>query len=233
MCEHDRVAFHVLAHPPGEQQVRPLLRRRLALGTDLGVGEIVGWQVAGLHEQSAINAAILVGRSRPGDRAGAEQAEIGAPFASSREDFAGLGRKVRGDDALDEAVRLGNARRGRFIHVAVEAENSAEGTEWVAVVGALECLVRRLAECRAAGIVVFQHHRGRLGELANEVQRAIKIEQIVVRQFFPAQHFGGGDAHVPGGRLDVHGGRLVRVFAVAKQRLAAKGEIERRRKRMI
>ena len=52
-------------------------------------------------------------------------------------------RSVRvtwGDNTFHEAIRLGDLRRGRLVHLAVEAEDAAEGAERVALVSALERL---------------------------------------------------------------------------------------------
>ena len=72
-----------------------------------------------------------------------------------------------------------------------------------------------VADGRAAGIVVLDDHGGRLGELADQVQGAIEIEDVVERQLLAVQHLGGGDAGVRDAGLDVERGLLVRVLAVA------------------
>ena len=60
-----------------------------------------------------------------------------------------------------------------------------------------------------------------LGEFAHQVQGAVEIEDVVVRQLLAVQHLGRGDAGMRDVRLDVEGGRLVRVLAVAQRSACA------------
>ena len=74
----DGVGLDVLGHGEGEQHVRDLLRRRLALGDDLQVGGGDARGVAALHQEAAGDRAEHLARPRSGS---------GRPPVSSRRRF--------------------------------------------------------------------------------------------------------------------------------------------------
>ena len=69
------------------------------------------------------------------------------------------------------------------------------------------------------------HGRGH-GELAHEIQGAVEIENVVVRQLLAVQHLGGGDRTRACGRLNVEPRLLMRVLAVAQLVLALEAQVE-------
>ena len=123
-----------------------------------------------------------------------------------------------GDDAFDEAVRLADLLGGRLINVAVEAEYAAERTSirGIAGPGPDKSLDQRLGRGGAAGVVMLQNHCRGAGEFANQIQRTIEIENVVIGQLLAVQHLGRGDRCVPATRFGVEGGALVRILAVAQ-----------------
>ena len=102
--QHDRVALHVLADQPGEVQGVALGLGRLALRDHLPLVRLVGPDVAGLHEQAAVDAAVVEPlRQPPAERAGLQQPDVLLPLLEGVE---GVRLVVRGDDALDEPLGL-------------------------------------------------------------------------------------------------------------------------------
>src|SRR2546421_172357 len=79
--QHDAVALDVLADEPAETQVGPLGVRRLPLADELAVLEIVAAPVPFLHQQSAIDSAIIEDNVLPALRewADAQQADVLLP----------------------------------------------------------------------------------------------------------------------------------------------------------
>ena len=71
--------------------------------THLPLVGVVGPDVAGLHEQAAVDAAVVEPLRAAGERAGLQQADVLLPPLEGVE---GVRLVVRGDDALDEPLRL-------------------------------------------------------------------------------------------------------------------------------
>src|SRR5439155_21428512 len=90
---------------------------------------------------------------------------------------------ARRDNALNETLWLGDLVSRRLIHLAIEGQHAAIGAERVAFVGLTKSLLKSCSDCGAARIVVLDDDRRRLGELADEIEGAVQVEQIVVRQF--------------------------------------------------
>ena len=103
---------------------------------------------------------------------------------------------VRGDDALDEPLRLRVHEGGRGVGIdrPVEREDAAERGLRVALVGVAERLGERGGDRGPARVVVLDDDRRRLGELADEVQGRVEVEDVVVAQLLAVQLLGGGDA---------------------------------------
>ena len=166
---------------------------RLPLGDHLPLGRVVGPDVAGLDEQAAVDAAVVEPLRAAVERAGLQQADVLLPLL---EDVEGLRLVVRGDDALDEPLRLRSMSAA-----AVSAStgwlnarmppNADCGSPSQAARNASASVARRR---RPARVVVLDDDRRRLGELADEVQGRVEVEDVVVAQFLAVQLLGGGDA---------------------------------------
>ena len=149
--------------------------------------------VAGLHEQPAIDAAVVEPLREAGQRAGPQQADVLLPLLEGVE---GVRLVVRGDDALDEPLRLRvhDGGRGVGIDRPVEREDAAERGQRVAVPGGAEGVGELGGRRRPARVVVLDDDARRPGELADEVQRRVEVEDVVVTQFLAVQLLRGGDA---------------------------------------
>ena len=71
---------------------------------------------------------------------------------------------------------------------------------------------------------MFEDAGGGIGELTDQPQGAVEIEQIVVGKLLAVQQPGRRQVRPAAVRLDIEGGSLMRVFAIA-QRLALR-EVE-------
>ena len=105
--------------------------------THLPLVRLVGPDVAGLHEQPAIDAAVVEPLRTAGQLAGLQQPDVLLPLLEGVE---GVRLVVRGDDALDEPLRLRvhDGAGGVGIDRLVEREDAAEGGQRVAVPGGVE-----------------------------------------------------------------------------------------------
>src|SRR5262249_55907181 len=81
----------------------------------------------------------------------------------------------------------------------------------------------------AAGVVVLDDDHRRAAEFADEVEGAVQVEEVVVGEFLAVQDFRPADAGVAGGGVDVEGGLLVRVLAVAEDAAADAAQVDDRR----
>src|SRR5579884_2642536 len=248
-AKHNGVALDVLAHQPGEAQIAHFLLARPAFGHDFELSEIVTTDIAVLHQQTTIDAAIIsFGTDRrdagptdrrdagPTDRrdagptgferAGFQQTDALFPGRPRREHVESGLTESGSDDALNEAIRLADLHRCRLIDFAIETKDAAESAERIALVRLAERLDERAGDCRAAGIVMLDDDRCRLREFADEIQCTIKIEQVVIRQLLSVQHLGACYAVRRSIRLNIEGGTLVRILAVAQGLPAPQMEIE-------
>jgi hypothetical protein len=125
---------------------------------------------------------------------------------------------VRGDDALDEPLRLRVREEGGGVGIdgPVEREDAAEGRLRVAVPGEGEGVGEAARDRSPARVVVLDDHRRRPGELADEVEGRVEVEDVVVTEFLAVQLLRGCDAGVVGRAVGVERGLLVRVLAVAE-----------------
>src|SRR5262249_3977036 len=99
----------------------------------------------------------------------AEQADAFFPSWSGGQELQS-GLAVPGsDEAFDKPIRLGNLLGSACIHIAIEAEHASIGAERIAFVGLSKSFFESCADGRAARIIVFNDHGGRLGELANQI----------------------------------------------------------------
>src|SRR5262249_6143943 len=178
-------------------------------------------------EQPAVDAAIVEALRCRVERAGAQDADVFLP-ARPRRQHAECSVAVAGrDDALDEAARLGDLHRGRLVQLAVESENAAEGAERIALVGFPERLLECGANGGAARVIVLDDHGGRLGELADEIEGAVEVEQVVVRQLLAVQCLGSRDAGGTLATLGVERRLLMRVFSITQGAALLEGQVER------
>src|SRR5947209_168007 len=89
----------------------------------------------------------------------------------------------RRDNAFNKSVWLGYLLGGSFIHLAVEAEHASVGAKGVAFIGFAKRLFERCTDGGAARIIVFDDHSRGLAELANQVQGAVEIQNIIEGEF--------------------------------------------------
>ena len=80
---------------------------------------------------------------------------------------------------------------------------------------------------------MLDHHRGRLGKLAHDRQRAIEVQQVVVRKLLAVELPGGDHAGAGAVGPGVEGRLLVRVLAVPQHRLPRQGRRDRARERPL
>ena len=64
----------------------------------------------------------------------------------------------------------------------VQADDPAEGADGIALVGSSKASARLVGDRRAAGVVVLEDRGGGLGEVTDQPQGAVEVEQVVVRQ---------------------------------------------------
>ena len=211
----DGVGLDELGHLPGEHQVVDFLLARRALGHHL---EVVGGDhadVAALHQQPAVDALEVPAGGT-----------FGRPFAAFQQAHVGLGGHhgtgfggdLRCDDHFDE-LALDDGLGGFAVQLAVEGDDAAEGGFAVGGVGQVVGLADAAFVLRhhghAARVGMLDDHAGRLDEALHAFQRGVGVGHVVVGEFLALQLHGGGHAGLALLRLDVEGGDLVRVLAVA------------------
>ena len=128
-------------------------------------------------------------------------------MASSRTLFFQLGRVVSSvqrrvavagrDDALDEAVRLGDLLGRGLVDLAIERQDAAEGAERIALVGLLEGRRPAVAPTAAPqGLLCLMTTAAGSANSRTRPRRAIEVEDVVVGQLLAVQHLGRGHAGV-------------------------------------
>ena len=172
--EDDGVGADGGAHRPGELQVVPLRRRRLARRDDPPRLAVGGDGIGRLDEQPTV------------DRA---DVEVGAPGGAAVQDpqvrlgderGEGVVVVARGDDDLGEHRR--QRRGGSRGHRPVHRDDAAEGADRVAGVGPLVGRGDVAGDGDAARVGVLDDHARRLGEAVHEPPRGLGVEQVEVAQ---------------------------------------------------
>ena len=159
------------------------------------------------------------------------QPDVRLPFRLRGEDFQRLRLEVRGNDRLDEQARSGQQPGRGGVDGAVQAEDRAERADRVAGHGAVEGFGRAFRHGRAAGIVVFDDHGRRLGELADDGQGAVQVQEVVVGKLFAVELLGRNDRGAARPGIAVQSRLLVRILAIAEHDLASQAKMQRRRER--
>ena len=166
-------------------------------------------------------------RGRPSDRPDGHQADVRLPFGNGGQDVQRFSVELRGDDRLDEQAWLGEHLGRSRIDRAIQSQHRAEGAQGVARQGAFQALGQRFRLGGTAGVVMLDHHRGRLAEVADHRQRAVEVEQVVIREFFAVELTSGDDACPAGLCRGINGRLLMRVLAVAEHLLPLKAQVQR------
>ncbi len=142
----------------------------------------------------------------------------------------GLGADPGGDNDLHELARadgLGGGAVQRLIH----RDDAAEGGLRVRGEGPLVGLQQGRADGHAAGVGVLDDDAGRpLVELLDALQGRVRVADVVVGELLALDLGGGGHTGLSPIRLlaslDIEGGRLVGVLAVAHALAFAELEVE-------
>ena len=137
--------------------------------------------------------------------------EIGATIASTNRSGSVSTSAVAASSVRFKPITEPNALSGVAIQAAPHGDR--------------EIRVRR----RAARIVVLDDDGGRLVELADDRQRAVEIQQIVVRKLFAVKLVRRDEIRSAARRAGIQGPALVRVFAVAQRHLAPQHQRNRGR----
>ena len=194
---HDRVRL--------DHRRRPARRTRgRARSASVGARPVATWPggrvglelVPVLGEQPALDPPQVEARGRRVGRAdralpGRSAGRCSSRSASSSSHRERLGLEAGREDRLEEPAGLAHPLGRRPVDRPVQADDPAEGADRVALVGALERLARSPADRGAAGVVVLEDARGRLGEHPDQPQGAVEVEQVVVRQLLAVQDLGG------------------------------------------
>ena len=196
LAQHDGVGLHVPHHRPGEAQIGHLGRRSAGVSVTtfhslLGVGQHVGL----LHEHAAVEAAVGPMRLR---RRSIWPTSISRTLAF----HLGLVVRISRASASKSGATIASTNRpgsASTSAVAASTVRFSPSTEPKALSGSpsiarCKAVGQRVGHGGAAGIVVLDHHGGRLGEIADDRQRAVEVEQVVVRKLLAVQLPGGDDA---------------------------------------
>ena len=217
------------------RQAKPERRALLGVGRGAagrdGPGGRVGFhRVPVLHEQPALDPAQVEARG-----AGGRRGRSGRPRSSRRTLFFQVGLVVSrpkrvgleagGDDRLDEPAGHAQPLGRRAVDRPVQADDPAEGADGVALVGQLEGLgQRRSATAAPQGLLCLRiaaagSAKRRTSRRALSRSSRLLYDSSLPCRTFAVARFGPGRP-----RLDVEGGPLVRVLAVAEHRPALERE---------
>ena len=211
----------MLADAPGKEQTAQLLGSRRTPGDHLQAGiERGGVDSAGvgvLHQQSTRHV-LDHGSGRRG--AHFDEAQI----LLRAEALAGLGGEAGRGDGFDK--ELGDLLGGGGVHLAVDADDSAKGRDWIAGEGLDVSLKDGCAGGSTAGVGVLHDDRGGLVELLHELPAGVQIDDVVEAEFLALQLARPGDAQA--GAIGIKRGALVRIFAVTQGLCQRKVDAQRR-----
>src|SRR5829696_3183088 len=216
--EHDRVRAHVLAHPPREEQVAPVVLRELAARNRHPVA-LLDLAVAVLDEQPAQNACVVELARR-----------LGAALAVAQDPERRLRAQclecvvvvLRRQDHLHEVVR--DPARERSGDAAVDDEDAAEGGDRVGRECSVVGLLDRAGNRDAARVRVLHDHSRRKRELAQDAAGGVEVGEVVVREL-PARPLLDAREQVRArAGLAVVGRALVRVLPVREVGDLVEGE---------
>ena len=147
------------------------------------------------------------------------QPHVVLPLWRRGEDFQGVVVEMGSDDGFDEQARRGQHVGRGGVDRAVQTQHRAEGAQRVALHRPLQGRDQRIADSRAAGIVVLDHHRRRIGELADDRQGAVEIEEIVVGKLLAVQLPRGDHVGPVAVGPGIEGRLLMGILAVAEAHL--------------
>ena len=126
---------------------------------------------------------------------------IGAPRSISRTLLRQLGlvrshsrassSKPGGENRFQKSAGPAHSLGRGAIDWAVQTHDAAERTDRIAFVGELECAGRLGGDGGAAGIVMLEDAGRRLGELADQPQRTVEVQQVVVGEFLSMAELRG------------------------------------------
>ena len=218
----------MLGDDPGELQVGQLGLAGLTLGDDLPVVLVQGQQVPILDQHAADDVLeVLLAVAHAGQRAGLQQTDVAAPTLAGADGVDGAVFEARGDDDLGEEpagaggfapalVRLDDRLGQLDRHRAVDGHDPAHRGVHVAEVR-LAVGLDKIAVGRTAGRVgVLDDRHGRVGEVLDQLDRAVGVEVVVVGDGLAAEELRRAHARLGGVGADVEGGLLVGVLAVAE-----------------
>ena len=193
-----------------EVELRALRVRRRAVGNDLVLRLVVKTEVLLLDEQPAVHALEVVCAFRlVADMRKSEHAKIFL-FAEHFERALGI---VGRDDYFEEY--LSHFLRGLFVDGAIARDDAAEDADGIALVSADVRRVYIGGGGDAAGIRVLARDDRRLIELAQEVERAVGVVDVVIRKLFAVELLRARERRRGRYRLAVERRALVRILAVA------------------
>ena len=140
--------------------------------------------------------------------------------------FGGFVEGGGGDDFEEELVHFFG---GFGVDGTIDADHAAEGRDGIAFEGALVGFGESLPGRGAAGIGVLDDRDDGLVEFLGEIPRGLQVDDVVVGKFLALELVGIG--HADAGAVGVHGGFLVRIFAVAQVESFVEGEAQGLRER--
>ncbi len=211
----------MLADAPGEEQLAPVVLRRLA-AHDLHRLARVDVGVRVLDEQATHHAPVVALARR---RMAALRVEQHAHRRLRRQGRARVVVEAGGEEHLDEV--LGQSAAERAVDRAIAHDDASVCRDRVGRECALVRLLDRLAERDATGILVLHDHAGGHRELLREGPGGRQVGKVVERQGVALQLVDAREDVPSRARLRVEGGALMRVLAVRE----VEHLVERRRDR--
>ena len=143
------------------------------------------------------------------------------------------GLEVGSDDGLDEQARGGQHLGRGGVDAAVQPQHGAEGAERIAGQGLAEGFGQAVGHGGAAGVVVLDDRGRRGGEIADNGQRAVEVQEVVEGQLLAVELLGGDEVGAGGAGVAVEGRLLVGVLAVTQHALALQAQVQRAGERAL
>ena len=122
-------------------------------------------------------------------------------------------REARRGNRLDK--QLGDLLGGSSIHLAIDANHSAEGRDRIASQSFLVGIEDGRAGCSSAGVGVFDDDDGGFLKLLRQLPACVQIDEVVKAELLALQLRCACDAAA--GAVGIKRGALMRVFAVTQR----------------
>ena len=179
--QDDRVRLHPGRHRPGEQEIVPLVLRRLDPRHHFHVRPALYDGVHVLHEGSPLDEPNVKTPRRGEGRANHSEVRL------SRIGRQGARGEPRGDHHLGE--HTGHGTGSVFVRFRVEGDDPPERRHAVAVERPLVRGCRTVRQRDATRVVMLHDHGGRLVEHRDERPGGLRVKPVVERHLLPLQDF--------------------------------------------